>query len=89
MGLSRGGMGLKLTSAQTAAVNGVPVVIADGRKARVLNRIVCEASDSGTLIGSVARQQKNLSSRKRWIAFFHRAEGTLTVDDGAASCSPE
>jgi len=26
----------------------------------------------------------NMSKRKRWIAFFNRAEGHLTIDSGAA-----
>jgi len=77
--LSTGGMASKLVSAREAARNGVPVILANGRKAQVLTRIF-EGRDEGTLILPKAA---NLSRRKRWIAFFNRAEGTLTVDDGA------
>ncbi|MDF7822872.1 glutamate 5-kinase [Pontiellaceae bacterium B12227] len=77
--LSTGGMASKLNSAQIAAHNGVPVVIADGRKAEVLTRIFA-GEDEGTLLFPKAG---NISKRKRWIAFFNRAEGRVLVDDGA------
>lgn len=77
--LSTGGMASKLRSAQVAAHNGIPVVIANGRKTGVLTRIF-EGKDEGTLLIPKAG---NISKRKRWIAFFNRAEGHLTVDNGA------
>ena len=79
--LSTGGMASKLESAQIAAHNGIPVVIADGRKAGVLTRIF-QGLDEGTLLFP---KEGNISKRKRWIAFFNRAEGHITVDDGAAA----
>jgi glutamate 5-kinase len=78
--LSTGGMASKLESAQIAAHNGIPVVIADGRKTGALTRIL-SGKDEGTLLFPKAG---NISKRKRWIAFFNRAEGHLVVDDGAA-----
>jgi glutamate 5-kinase len=78
--LSTGGMASKLESAQIAAHNGIPVVIANGRKTGVLTRIF-QGLDEGTLLFPKAG---NISKRKRWIAFFNRAEGYITVDDGAA-----
>ena len=77
--LSTGGMGSKLQSAQIAAHNGIPVVIANGRKTGVLTRIF-EGRDEGTLLFPKAG---NISKRKRWIAFFNRSEGHLVIDDGA------
>ncbi|MCF7849684.1 MAG: glutamate 5-kinase, partial [Kiritimatiellales bacterium] len=77
--LSTGGMASKLQSAQIAAHNGIPVVIANGRKTGVLTRIF-QGFDEGTLLFPKAG---NMSRRKSWIAFFNRPEGTLTVDDGA------
>ncbi|MDF7798091.1 glutamate 5-kinase [Pontiellaceae bacterium B1224] len=77
--LSTGGMASKLNSAQIAAHNGIPVVIADGRKPGVLKRIF-SGEDEGTLLFPKAG---NISRRKRWIAFFNRVEGHLIVDDGA------
>ncbi len=79
--LSTGGMTSKLKSAQIAAQNGVPVVIADGRKAGVLGRIF-RGEDEGTLLFP---KSCNMSKRKSWIAYFNRSEGQLTVDDGAAA----
>lgn len=79
--LSTGGMASKLESAQIAARNGVPVVIADGRRHNVLNRIFA-GEDEGTLLFP---EEGNISKRKRWIAFFNRAEGHLIVDDGAVA----
>lgn len=77
--LSTGGMASKLESAQIAAHNGIPVVIADGRKSGALTRILA-GEDEGTLLFP---KEGNISKRKRWIAFFNRAEGHLIVDDGA------
>jgi len=77
--ISTGGMTSKLQSAQIAAHNGIPVVIANGRKTGVLTRIF-QGLDEGTLLFP---KEGNISRRKRWIAFFNRAEGTLTIDDGA------
>jgi glutamate 5-kinase len=77
--LSTGGMASKLKSAAIAAHNGVPVVIANGRKEGVLTQIF-SGEDEGTLLFP---KEGNISKRKRWIAFFNRAEGHLTVDDGA------
>ncbi len=79
--LSVGGMASKLESAQIAARNGIPVVIANGRKTGVLTRIF-QGRDEGTLLFPKAG---NISKRKRWIAFFNRAEGHIVVDDGAAA----
>lgn len=77
--LSTGGMASKLNSAQIAAHNGVPVVIADGRKPGVLSNIF-QGLDEGTLLFPKAG---NMSKRKSWIAFFNRSEGTVVIDDGA------
>ncbi|RKX39039.1 MAG: glutamate 5-kinase [Verrucomicrobia bacterium] len=79
--LSTGGMASKLESAQIAAHNGIPVVIANGRKTGVLTRIF-QGMDEGTLLFP---KEGNISKRKRWIAFFNRAEGHIVVDDGAAT----
>lgn len=79
--LSTGGMASKLQSAQLAAHNGIPVVIANGRKTGVLSRIL-QGKNEGTLLFP---EPRDISKRKRWIAFFNRPEGQLIVDDGAAA----
>lgn len=78
-GLSTGGMTSKLQSAELATHNGIPVVIANGRKNDVLTRIL-SGKDEGTLLFP---KDKQISKRKRWIAFFNRVEGKITIDKGA------
>ncbi len=81
--LSSGGMASKLESAGAAAKAGAAVVIADGRRAGVLQAILA-GEDTGTLIPPAGRNsQDTLSARERWIAFFHKPAGTLIIDDGA------
>ncbi len=81
--LSSGGMVSKLESARAVARTGAMVVIADGRKAGILEEILA-GRDTGTLIlPAGGRTCDNLNHRKRWIAFFHKPQGALTIDDGA------
>ena len=81
---STGGMASKLTSAAEAARMGTVVVIANGRKAGILRKIVAGAN-VGTLIPAAGIDEANggLNHRRRWVAFFHHAHGQLAVDDGA------
>ncbi len=82
---STGGMASKLTSAAEAARMGTPVVIANGRQDGILQEIVAGAN-VGTLIPAIRTAQDArgaLSHRRRWVAFFHHAKGSLAVDDGA------
>lgn len=79
--LSTGGMKTKLKAAQTASKSGALVVIAPGQKQGVIDRIM-QGDDIGTLIGNKA-QIYRLEKRKQWISYFHRPQGTLTVDKGA------
>ena len=74
--LSSGGMTSKLQSAEIAAQNGIPVVIANGRKNNVLTRIL-NGKDEGTLFFP---KDKQISKRKKWIAFFNRVEGRIFID---------
>jgi glutamate 5-kinase len=74
-----GGMTSKIDAAKIVIRAGIPLVIASGRKTNVLASIASGA-DEGTLF--VPKASK-LASRKRWIAFYHRPAGSLTVDDGA------
>ncbi|MFH0953617.1 MAG: glutamate 5-kinase [Verrucomicrobiota bacterium] len=81
--MSTGGMNSKLQAAHMVATVSAPVVIADGRKSRVISRIL-KGEDTGTLIASAAASAGAvLGGRKRWIAFFHKPQGVLIVDDGA------
>lgn len=87
--LSTGGMASKLRAASTAIEVGASVVIAHGRKAGVLPAIF-EGRDVGTLLGRpLLRDASAWRGRKKWIAFFHRAAGSLVVDDGARKALEE
>jgi glutamate 5-kinase len=74
-----GGMTSKLQAAKMAARSGIPMVIAPGRQADVIQRVL-NADELGTLF---VPSQKRLAGRKRWIAFFHRPKGVIYVDEGA------
>ena len=74
-----GGMASKIQAAKIAVRSGIPLVIASGRKKRVLARITA-GEDEGTLF---VPQPSKLQGRKRWIAFFHHPRGALFVDEGA------
>jgi glutamate 5-kinase len=74
-----GGMASKIQAAKIAIRSGIPLVIASGRKKRVLARVLA-GEEEGTLF--VPRPTR-LQGRKRWIAFFHHPKGALFVDAGA------
>jgi glutamate 5-kinase len=74
-----GGMASKIQAAKISVRSGIPLVIASGKKKRVLARVLA-GEDEGTLF---VPQPAKLKGRKRWIAFFHHPKGALFVDDGA------
>jgi glutamate 5-kinase len=75
-----GGMASKVEAARRAALGGANVVVADGRKAGVLDAVLA-GQDVGTLF--LAAPQR-LSARKYWIAFTLRPRGDIVLDRGAA-----
>ncbi|MCZ6618421.1 MAG: glutamate 5-kinase [Gammaproteobacteria bacterium] len=77
--LGRGGMMTKLQAARLAARSGSHTVIADGREAGVLTRIL-RGDPVGTLL---AASITPLDARKRWIAGQLKAKGELQLDSGA------
>ena len=74
-----GGMASKIQAAKIAMRSGIPLVIASGRKKRVVARVVT-GEEEGTLF---VPQAARLRGRKRWIAFFHHPGGAVFVDAGA------
>jgi glutamate 5-kinase len=74
-----GGMASKIQAAKIAVRSGIPLVIASGRKKRVIARLLA-GEEEGTLF---VPQPTRLRGRKRWIAFFHHPRGALVVDAGA------
>ena len=74
-----GGMEAKLRAAKMTARTGIPMVIASGKKKRVLANIIV-GGDEGTFF---TPRPGRLKGHKRRIAFFHHPKGSLWVDDGA------
>ena len=74
-----GGMKTKLEAAHIAMSSGIPIVLANGRDERIVERIL-----KGEEVGSLffpAREKA--SARKRWLAHSASSKGTLVVDQGA------
>lgn len=83
VGLSVGGMQSKLIAAANMIHVGGIAVIAPGLTQDVLHHIFSGA-DIGTVVGDInPKTARKMPGRKRWIAFYHRPEGALKVDDGA------
>ncbi len=74
-----GGMVTKIAAARIVVRAGIPLVIASGRKFDALAKIL-SGEEEGTLFRPATAK---LPSRKRWIAFYHRPAGEITVDAGA------
>lgn len=78
--LGRGGMRTKLLAAEKAARSGAATVIADGRTANVLDRVL-----EGEAIGTHLKPAQNrLAARKQWLAGQLQVRGRLVLDAGAA-----
>ena len=78
--LSTGGMASKLCAADMVAQVGAAVVIANGRAPHIISRVLAGA-DVGTLL--TTPQQAGRGAFKRWLAYFQKPAGVLTIDDGA------
>ncbi|MDQ1257675.1 MAG: glutamate 5-kinase, partial [Candidatus Hydrogenedentes bacterium] len=76
---STGGMRTKLDAAKIACASGLPMVIASGRRAHVIQGII-EGTCPCTWFGA---SKDVMPHRKRWIAFGRQTQGVLIVDDGA------
>ncbi len=78
-GLSKGGMASKLEAARIATAAGENVIIASGRQAGTLGRIL-----AGEAVGTlVLARGKSITPRKRWIGFSAQPCGCLWLDAGA------
>ena len=77
--LGRGGMRSKLQAAEKAARSGASTVIASGREANVITRVL-----DGEAIGThLYAAQGRVAARKQWLAGQARAAGKLRLDAGA------
>jgi glutamate 5-kinase len=77
--IGTGGMVTKIQAAQLASRSGVPTVIASGKEADIITRLV-NGEDIGTRFEP---QGTLLESRKRWL-LTEQTRGSLRVDAGAA-----
>jgi len=78
-GISKGGMITKVKAAQRAARSGAHTLIASGREADVLPRLV-RGEALGTLLFASASP---LAARKQWLADHLQLAGSLVLDAGA------
>lgn len=74
-----GGMKTKLAAARIACKAGVPMVITNGHRERVIHSVL-DGTGPMTTFGPAPTQMPH---RKRWIAYGRRNVGTLRIDDGA------
>jgi glutamate 5-kinase len=75
-----GGMKTKLQASKIACMSGVEVVIANGLKKNILLEIYSGEKTVGTRFCPLDRE---ISSRKRWIAFGKKVKGRIIIDYGA------
>ena len=78
--LGTGGMLAKIKAAAKVVNAGIPMIIANGREADILLKLV-SGENQGTFF--VPAPEK-LSSRKCWIGYNVKLKGTLTIDGGAS-----
>ncbi len=78
---SVGGMKTKLTAARIACAAGLPVVIANGNRDKVVSEVLAGTAKM-TVFGKAAN---SMAHRKRWIAFGKAPRGAIVIDDGACS----
>ncbi len=74
---STGGMRTKLHAAQIAQKAGCSMILAHGREANIITRLI-----QGEEIGTLFLPSERLPSRKRWLALA-LPQGWITVDEGA------
>jgi len=77
--LGRGGMLTKVSAARLAARSGTSTVIASGREANVLLRIL-QGDRLGTLL---IPEREPVAARKQWLAGQLKVRGRLELDAGA------
>jgi glutamate 5-kinase len=74
-----GGMATKIEAANMLMKAGIPMVICDGRR----ERVVVDAAN-GDAVGTVFDGgEGSIGARKLWIALGSRPVGTVVIDDGA------
>lgn len=77
--LGRGGMASKIRAAEKVSLAGIPTIIANGLKPRILKQIFL-GREEGTIF---LPREMTLCSRKHWIAFTKSPKGEIVIDSGA------
>lgn len=75
-----GGMVSKLEAAKLAVESGCETFIADGSADNIILRII----DGETVGTRFKASAEPMGSKKRWLAYFQRASGSISIDDGAS-----
>jgi len=79
-----GGMSSKLSAARIASWSGIRAVIAQALTPSVLLKVVDDALNSTTTVGTTFHgADRQLSARQLWVAFASEVNGRIWVDDGA------
>lgn len=76
--LGRGGMKTKLKAAEIVTSSGIPMLIANSHRERVLEDII-----KGKKVGTFFKAMEKMPSRKRWIAYGSSVKGRLSINEGA------
>ena len=79
--LGTGGMLSKIKAARKVMAAGIPMLIGNGTQPDVLIKIFAGKAHGTYFVP----RQKKLKSRKCWIAFTIKPQGTIQIDDGAAA----
>lgn len=82
--IASGGMSSKVQAAKISVSSGVPAVIADGRRPRVIADVI-----AGKRVGTYFAAKRKIASRKHWIGYVKESSGRLVVDEGAAGAITE
>lgn len=75
-----GGMVSKLEAAKLATASGCVTYIVDGAEENIIPRVI-DGEPLGTRFAASSEPQ---ASKKRWLAYFQRPSGSITIDAGAA-----
>ena len=79
--LGRGGMTTKIRAARLAARSGASTIIANGLTPSIITRL----ANNESLGTQLTNTRKPITPRKQWLSGSLSIQGTLTLDDGAAS----
>ena len=75
----RGGMNSKIAAAHAAAHGGISVTIANGKRLGTIHKIATRQS-----VGTQFEPDENkLRTRKHWIAYTLKSQGSISIDRGA------